>query len=94
MLYLARILRGAVTGLFVLILLPVAIDYFEKANPTASDYRTTFGAIMGVLISFAQLPWVYPMAFVLGGGTAGIWFDAIARRLSSFHLKSLLANMR
>ena len=46
---LVSLLRRLVGGAFALILVPIAVDYFKKANPTAADYETTWGGIVSAL---------------------------------------------
>lgn len=83
---LAKFFRWIASFLFGSILIPIALDYFKKSNPTAADYDSTFGVVMGAISAFANLPWVYPLAFILGGLTIGMWVDSLARRLDSSRL--------
>lgn len=84
MLRLASFTRWLLTILFTGIAIPVLADFFKKWGASSGAYDhpgDVWGWIVNSLSTIAQLPWVYPSAFTLGGLVAGVWLDSLLRKL-------------
>lgn len=84
MLRLAGFARWVLLALFLPVVLPVMAEFAKRLVDSLGWYEhpeQAAGWLMGTLTGFAQVPWVFPTALILGGLTAGAWLDWLLRRL-------------
>lgn len=71
------VLRWAATGIFVLILAPIAVLNVEKlAEKNKWDqFLVNVWPVMSEWLGWANSPWVWVLAGVFGGATAALWIN-------------------
>jgi hypothetical protein len=78
--------RWLVLVVFAPIFLAVATDMAKRwaeRQGWIDHPEEAVGWLMGIPLWIAQLPWVYPVALILGGLTVGIWLDWLLRRFDT-----------
>ena len=72
--------RWIVVSVWVLVMIPVLVDFSKKWLEANGVYKYAGELIIDAVANVPRLPGFYPALFVLSGMLVGVWFDALLRR--------------
>jgi hypothetical protein len=77
---LSSFFRWIVVSVWVLVMIPVLVDFLKKWLEANGGYKYAVEWIIDAVANVSRLPGFYPAQLVLSGMLVGVWFDALLRR--------------
>jgi hypothetical protein len=77
---LSSFFRWIVVSVWVLVMIPVLVDFLKKWLEANGVYKYAVEWIIDAVANVSRLPGFYPAQLVLSGMLVGVWFDALLRR--------------
>ena len=72
--------RWIVVSVWVLVMIPVLVDFSKKWLEANGVYKYAGEWIVDAVANVPRPPGFYPVLLVLSGMLVGVWFDALLRR--------------
>ena len=69
--------RWIVVSVWVLVMIPVLVDFLKKWQEANGGYKYAGEWIIDAVANVPRLPRFYPVLLVLSGMLVGVWFDVV-----------------